>query len=241
MNGGAEHGPTGAGAPDRPRPLWPVHLGLLVGLLVLVAGAGCSKDGKSTRPGGGATAETLTAQGWAAFATGEYGDALTSFDQAIAKDAEHGPAYVGAGWARLVSAQSVGDLRGAVSSFGTAAGLGETGADALGGRAAARLAIGGDDLPGAISDAAAALSAAPDFVFEYRPSFDATDLRLIEAFAQAARARYAEALAAADLVAPSGIDAADADTWVVGGETCDTFAQAVLAYLQQLSDSECTE
>lgn len=210
-------------------------------LLVALLGAGCGQDDKSTRPGGGSTAAELTEQGWAAFTEGRYDDALDSFDQAIAKDAGHGPAYVGAGWAKLESAQSDQDLRGAVGSFGTAAVLGQTGADAIGGRAAARLALGAGELSGAAADAAFALNAAPAFVFEHRPSFDADDLHLIVAFAQAACARYAEALAAADLVAPSGIDPTNPGSWRVGGETYATFALAVLAHLAALSDSECSE
>jgi len=213
---------------------------LLFIALAALAGHGCSKDDKSTHPSG-ATAAELTEQGWEAFTAGRYADALSSFDQALAKDAEHGPAQAGAGWAKLESAQSQENLRDAVSSFSAAVALGETGADVLGGRAAARLAIGANELPGAISDAGLALSASPDFAFEHRPSFNADDLRLITAFAQAARARYAEALAAADQVAPSGIDPADAATWVIGGEVLGTFAQAVLAYLSELSDSECTD
>jgi len=206
-------------------------------LLVFVLGAGCGDEGKSSRPGAGATAVELTEQGWAAFTEGRYDDALKCFEQAIAKDAGHGPAQVGAGWTKLESAQSDHDMRSAVDSFNAAAAAGETGADALGGRAAARLALGAAEWPGAAADAAFALSAAPAFVFEHRPSFTAADLHLIIAFAHAARARYAEALAEADLVTPSGINPADAGTWLVGGEACATFAQAVLAHLEALSSS----
>lgn len=210
-------------------------------LLAAVLVAGCGREDKSTRPSGGATAAELTEQGWAAFAEGRYGEALSFFDQAIAKDAAHGPAHVGAGWARLEAAQEDQDLRDAVGSFSAAAALGQTGADALGGRAAARLALGAEELTGAAADAALALAAAPEFVFEHRPSFAADDLRLIVAFAQAARARYVEALAAADLVAPSGLDPTKPITWAVGGEAYATFAQAVLANLSALADAECSE
>ncbi len=213
---------------------------LVLALFAVASAPGCGKDDGPSRPAP-TTAAGLTAQGWEAFAGGDYTAALAAFEQAIDLDAQHGPAHLGAGWARLAGGQATEDFEAAVMSFDTAAASGETGAEMLGGRAAARLALGGAALPAAVSDAAAALDAAPDFVFAQRPSFDAADLHLIVAFAEVARARYADAMAAADGVAPSGIDPSDPSTWVVGGQACSTYAQAALARLAQLSDSECTE
>lgn len=227
-------------------PLGSGHLWLsLVALAILVVlaagvGAGCGKDDPS--PGSHTpTAATLTERGWDAFADGDYAQALSAFEQAIVMDAEHGPAHLGAGWAHLAGGRADEDFQAAVTRFDSAAHLGETGAEMLGGRAAAHLALGGDALPAAAADAAAAWGASPDFIFAQWPSFDAADLHLIAAFAEVARARYAEALAVADEVAPSGIDAADPGTWVVGTETCATFARAVLARLEELSESEAEQ
>jgi hypothetical protein len=128
-------------------------------------------------------------------------------------------------------------FRAAVSTFDAALERGQTGADVHGGRAAAKLAVGGsDDLAGAAQEAQAALAAFPDFVFAHRTSFDVRDLHLIAAFAEAGRGgRFTEARVEADQVLSSGILAGNPQTWTVDGVTYPTFETAVLAWLHKLS------
>lgn len=208
---------------------------LLIAALVVVSLGGCGGgDSNPSRPADPTVAE-LVARGWTQFSAGDFAAALADFDAAIARDASHGPAHVGQGWARLQLATTSSAANAAASSFGTALGLGASGPEVRAGRAAASLAVGGASLVQAVTDAAAARQASPQFQFTRRPSFDHRDLLLIEAFAQAARNDLAAALVAANLVAPSGIDANSAASWVVDGQTYGSFGAAVLAYLHKLS------
>ena len=107
----------------------------------------------------------------------------------------------------------------------------------MGGRAAARLGQGGSQsLADAANDAQSALNSNSNFVFSYRTSFNSKDLKLIKSFAKAELGQFAEALAAADEIADSGIEQGNQSTWVVGGKTYDKFETAVLAYLNKLSN-----
>jgi hypothetical protein len=204
-----------------------------VALLVL-GGCGGGDGGNPSRPVE-LTVDELTARGWSRFTAGDFSGALADFDTAIGRDATHGPAHVGRGWTRLQLATTTATAADAVASFGTAIGLGASGPEVRAGRAAASLAVGGGSLDQAIADAVAARQASPQFQFTHRPSFDHRDLRLIEAFAQVGRNDLASALAAADAIEPSGIDAGNAASWTVDGQTYGSFGAAVLAHLHKLS------
>jgi hypothetical protein len=182
------------------------------------------------------TPATLTAEGWVAFEAGDFDLAIRRFDAAIGLSAHYGPAYIGRGWVLLSRATTAEAFRAAVSSFDDAVRLGQTGADVHGGRAAARLALGGADLVGAVQEARAGLAASPDFVFPHRTSFDFRDLHLIAAFAEAGRGgRFSAARDEANQVEDSGIRLADPQTWTVDGVRYPTFEAAVLAWLHKLS------
>ena len=211
---------------------------LAVGLLIALAGAcvagvitGCGGKDKVTKP-----PQPPTAEGWAAFEAGNLAVALQKFEAAIVIDPQYGPAYTGRGWAELTQATTTEAFRAAASSFDAAVQYGQTGAEVYGGRAAARLALGGGDLGGAIQDAQAALAASPGFVFEHRNSFDARDLHLIAAFAEAGLGgAFTEARDDGDQVQASGIRLGEPQTWTVDGVGYPTFETAVLAWLQKLS------
>lgn len=132
-------------------------------------------------------------------------------------------------------AVSVSGMQEAAADFVSALSRGQTGAYVQAGRAAASLGAGGSALDAAVTQAQDALDSQPTFAFEHRTSFDWRDLRLIQAFALAAQGHFDNALAAADAVADSGIDDADAGTWVVGGTTYPNYLGAVLAHLHALS------
>lgn len=182
------------------------------------------------------TAEEYTDRGWVRFEVADFSRALDDFNAAIFLDATHGPANIGQGWTRLSQANSLNSMRGAVGPFGDALENDEEGADVLAGRAAAYLGSGNPFLGLAVDDAQAALAADEDFVFTHRPSFDAQDVRLIEAFANACQGNYSGALEAADMVLDSGILESDPDTWVVDGTTFGSFNGAVLAHLFKVSE-----
>ena len=182
------------------------------------------------------TAEELTAEGWVRFEAGDFAGAAQKFDEAIALDADHGPAYVGKGWTRLSTATDATVFEQATLVFDGAIARGEAGADARGGRAASLLARGGALLPEAAQDAILARQADGQFVFEHRTSFDVKDLNLLEAFAEAGRGRFTEARNAADRISPSGIVVGAPGTWIVDGVTYPTFDAAVLGYLHKMSN-----
>jgi len=206
-------------------------------LMLMTTVVGCGGDGGGSKPDVPATAAAYTERGWGRFEAGDFDGALSDFDDALGLETNYGPAYLGQGWSRLSLATSNTSKQLATASFDSALAHGQSVEDCLSGRAAAYLGVGGNpSYISAISDALLALQSSPDFVFAHRNSFDATDLKLIIAFAYAAQDHLPAALSAADEVADSGIQQGDSGTWVVGGESYDSFKGAVLAHLQKLSD-----
>jgi tetratricopeptide (TPR) repeat protein len=178
----------------------------------------------------------FTNEGWTAFEAGNLDLALEKFNAAIGLDAQYGPAYTGRGWVQLSRATAAGDFSTAVASFDAAVARGEGGGDVLGGRAAARLALGGDNLAEAVQDAETALAGTPAFVFAHRVTFDYRDLHLVAAFAEAGRGgRFPQARTHADQVQASNITQGNPQSWTVDGVTYPTFEAAVLAWLHKMS------
>ncbi|MCK4305493.1 MAG: hypothetical protein KAY24_14750 [Candidatus Eisenbacteria sp.] len=220
----------------RPGRFWAVYLG--AGLASLFLLVGCSEDDPAG-PDPRSTAAELTEQGWTQFEQGDLAGALSSFDDAIEVYSSYGPAYVGQGWTYLAQGASNSDFESALSSYDTAISEGEEGAEILGGRAAANLALSGESsLDAAVTDAQSARVWDSNFIFEHRTSFNASDLFLIESFALAAQGYFPAALAAADSVETSGIQEASSATWVVDSQEFTSFAEAVLAHLMKVSEQE---
>ena len=228
--------PTGAVHPMKRRPILATLLAACVLAALLLSGCrGDDDDSSPLTPTTPDTAAAYTTRGWERFGAANFSDALADFNAAIQLDATYGEAHTGQGWTRLSLATSPVSMNTAVVSFDNAIDNEENGADVLAGRAAANLGVGGASLDNAVDDAQAALTADAAYVFSHRTSFNALDLHLIDAFAQAARANFSEALTAADLVLDSGIEQDDAGTWVVDGTTYDSFNGAVLAHLHKVS------
>lgn len=212
------------------------RLALLCGALVLFSALGaCGKREKVTPPDDNLTPIERVSRGWQSFSAGNFDSAVSDFSAAVNDSAGYADAHLGLGWARLSRATGAQEISNAISSFDAAVNLGLN-ADAKSGRAAARLAQGGTSLASAISDASAALLASPNFAFAHRAGFDAKDLHLIAAFAQAGQQQYAAALSEANAVQASGIQSGNPSTWTVDGVTLPSFPTAVLAYLNKLSN-----
>jgi len=211
-------------------------LGLFV-VLALLAGqlVGCGGDDTTDPPSGPNTAAEFTQRGWERFTSGNLSGAASDFTAALGLDAGYGPALAGRAWTQLAQAASAASMQTAVTSFNAAVTAGEDDAYVIAGRAAAYLGAG--TYATAVTDAQAALTAEPTFVFSYRNSFDRNDLYLIIAFAQAGQGNLGPALLAADAVSDSGIEESSPATWVVNSVTYTTFAGAVLAHLQAVSNS----
>lgn len=71
----------------------PFILFLLLSLLIL----GCSSDSETVS----ATAVTHTQQGWSAYNSGNYTQALLNFERALNSDPEYADAHNGVGWSHL--------------------------------------------------------------------------------------------------------------------------------------------
>lgn len=211
-----------------------VPAALLLGLL-LAGGCGGGDDDGPTTPTGPSTAAEYTARGWERYEAGDYDGAAGDFTTAIDRDATWGEAHAGAGWTQLAVAVSAPAMEQAAVHFVAALNYGENGAYVQAGRAAASLGAGGSALTAAVTQAQAALDAAPTFEFEHRASIDWRDLHLIQAFAHAAQGHFDSALAATAAITDGGIDENDPDTWEVGGLTYPTYLGAVLAHLHSLS------
>lgn len=204
--------------------------------VVATVGGGCSSDDSTpTQPTGPSGASGYTERGWERYESGDFDGALSDFAAALDRDATYGEAYAGRGWTQLAQATSVSAMQAAGNSFVSAESNGDSGAYVQVGRAAASLGSAGTMLATAVTQARAALETDPGFVFEHRTSITAIDVRLIEAFAQAAQGNFDAALIAADQVSDSGIDASQSATWQVGDEVYASYVGAVLAHLHALS------
>lgn len=209
---------------------------LAVGAVAWAAFASCGKRDRVSPPTDDLTPIQLVDRGWDKFESGDLDGALVDFTQAAADSATYADAHLGLGWTRLGRALSSNDMAAAAAELTTAENLGAPSADVKAGRACASLGQGSQGFASAIADAQAARAASPSFVFSHRGSFDVIDLRLVEAKALAGQASYANALTVANQISPSGIQEGSPSTYLVDGVTLPSFATAVLAYLQKLSN-----
>jgi hypothetical protein len=206
-----------------------------IGVSCLLAIAGCGEDDPEKPV---LDAAELTAMGWSEFESGDLSAAAGFFSQALERDLDHVPAHVGQGWSRLGLAASAGGLELALESLDEALDRDSTNVDAHAGRAAVLLALGGARLQAAITSASAARTLAPEYSFTHRPSFGVADLHLIEAFAHAGNGDWNEALRAGERLLASGLRADEPQTWIVEGTPYMTWGDAVLGFLEMLSNEE---
>ena len=209
-------------------------LSLAVCALVSACGSDDNTPAELTVP---TTANEFTDRAWTRFESGDFNGALADFNDALVLENTHGGAHAGLGWTRFQLATDPIAMQTAKASFDQAIAAGETAAYILAGRSALNLGLGGSFLPAAVDDAQAAGVADPGFVFAHRAGFNTVDLHLVVAFAEAAQGNLPAALIACNAVTESGINAGDAGTWTVAGLTYTSFDGAVLAFLQQLSNT----
>jgi tetratricopeptide (TPR) repeat protein len=212
---------------------WSERVALVV--VLLVSACGEERETVITPPPPEPTAEELVAAGWAEFERDDLGEAFAHFAEAIEKEPGWAPPYVGAGWSGFELATDEEQLLAALDYLDRAIEREPLDTEAHAGRAAVLLALCPDSLAASVVAAGTVREMSPDFVFSHRPSFDHKDLILVEAFAQAAQGKLAEALAAADEVEQSGIREDESETWLVDGAWQRSFADAVLARLRELS------
>ena len=205
---------------------------LLVMPILLALTSNCGKSKKGTEPE--VSAEELAGEGWGLFESDDFSDAKAKFGQAIAKDTAYADAYNGRGWCNAFI-----DLEDeAISDFDAANIKGLSKPDAYAGLAA--IYVGDQEFQSATANAKSALSMDPTYQFSHRTSIDYLDLHLI--LAQAYYGLGGEYLDSAqqevDYLNPgNNLNPADPLTWVVGGVTYHTYAEALLKEIQRLEES----
>jgi tetratricopeptide (TPR) repeat protein len=198
-------------------------------LLLLFAVTACGESGT-----GGPTAAEKIAEGWTAFEAEDFATAYNSFVEAISLKPVNAEAHHGLGWARLM----LGELSQAQSSFNSANNYGLSGPDADAGLAFVYRDL--PDLNQAITKARAVLAASSSWSFSHRTSVDWHDLRLVIAQCsyRLGEGTFDDAQAELDILDPdNGLDDAVSGTWVVGGITYGTYAEALLMALEALEST----
>lgn len=202
----------------------------VISIALLIAAAACEKKTTDTGP----DVEELISLGWEAFEAGDMESAYTYFYDAIAADSDDPEARHGMGWIQLMES----DLEAALSAFDRAQyfELQHFGAEV-------GLAIVYRDLPEysfAITSANTVLGSIPAYVFPHMTSVDWKDLRLIVAQCsyRLGESYFDDAQAEVDILDPdNGLDPSSSSTWVVGGVTYATYAEALLMAIEALADT----
>jgi tetratricopeptide (TPR) repeat protein len=165
------------------------------------------------------TAASLTSKGWTEFDGGDYHDAITKFNEALALDAGYAEAHCGLGWAyaRLDS------LNKALNALSQCISHGMTDADPYAGKAPVYRDLKPPQFTQAISSAATALSKDSDYVFDHYQSFDWRDLHLIKAQSYYGLAQYTNAKGEVDALGGISLD-----------PESDTFEEDLAAEIERL-------
>jgi tetratricopeptide (TPR) repeat protein len=155
---------------------------ILIILLTFVSS--CKED--ATSPG--QTSDELTGSGWSEYESGNYQNALSSFNKAIEKDTSFTEAYNGAGWANA----KLSNLDDAYASFNNCLRYSSQHLDAKAGLAFVLNAQ--KHYSSAITRAIEVLTASPNWIFAHNSTIDASDLHLIIAESYFALANYSSSL-----------------------------------------------
>jgi len=166
-------------------------------------------------------APDLVGAGWTAFESGDFDEAGTRFESAIARDPADNEAHNGLGWANLRR----GLLDEAAANFDVALANGFSGADANAGRTIALRDLQPADYQGSIDAAVAALAIDGAFVFVHDTNLDWMDLRLIMAQSYFALGEYGNANAQVGLIGGT-----------MQNPALPTFVTDLLAELDRLGD-----
>jgi tetratricopeptide (TPR) repeat protein len=166
-------------------------IGVLLLLAVTVAGCG---GGGTSGPEGEPTGQELVAEGWEAFESADWTEALARFQAALSADTVPVDAYSGLGWTYA----SVDSLRLALGFFDAAIGAGDPTADPYAGKAIVLRESAPPDYAGAVIAATEALVRSPRYRFAHDETFDWRDLHLLLAQCSFALTWYEEAGAHVD-------------------------------------------
>ncbi len=214
-------------------------------LTLLLAFAGCEHESDDIPDGPAITIPGLIEEGWEAYNSGDYDEAVNIFSEAAYADAKSLEAYLGIGYAftqrnELVRAdQNLGNVINLSTVILTEGVITEEDsihlcAEAYAGLAAADLASG--DFQSALDNAEMCLAYLPDFDHRWIGSLDAQKVRVIMAEAYYGNDEYAEAMFVIDEITGSFISGSaelntetetstvvlEQDTWMTGIATLNT-------------------
>jgi tetratricopeptide (TPR) repeat protein len=184
---------------------------------MMLGGCGTSDEGNGPTP-----PSTHVDRGWEAFEAGDFADAESHFEAAIAEDLANSEAHNGLGWTNM----KLDDLQEALTSFDAALTHGFIGADPHAGKAILLRDLEPVDYAAAITSANSALGIESDYVFAHDADLDWKDLRLVLAQSHFALGAY---------------DEANSQVGTLGGNEQDpassTFVEDLLAEIERLGET----
>jgi tetratricopeptide (TPR) repeat protein len=172
----------------------------------------------------------LTLAGWTHYSDGQFTQALSDFQDALAENPDCFDAHTGLGW----SYAKLDSLEDAVSSFEAALAIRNAFLDALAGLAMVSSAL--NDHQEVIDSASAVLDRVGNgYVFRRDPNVTSIDLRLVLANSYVETEEFGLAQEQVDILNPdNGLDPDDPDSWWVDGTQYLTYEEALLVELQRL-------
>lgn len=176
-----------------------------------------------------ASTTDMIQNGWDLFEEGKYELALRQFTDAVYKNPNNEGGYHGKGWCYLLLNQPVN----AIDNFYQAISRGNQTLDPVAGLAAAFLANA--NYADAIIKGETVLAANVNYYFEHEPMINFQDIRLILAMAYYHEGRLSDAQQQVNFLDPTNtLNAADPSSWVVDQKTYNSYAEALMALIDQL-------
>jgi len=166
---------------------------------------------------------------WEYFEMDNYQMAYTKFESVLAMDAENIEAYDGLAWCSLL----LNDIASAITDFETALAMGDTCLDTHAGLAGAYIAA--DEFESAISKANYVVDTNPNYSFEHKPQINYLDMHLILAMAYFHLGDFENSYQHILILDPNiRVDENNAQSWVYNQQQFDSYAEVLMAIIDDL-------
>lgn len=179
----------------------------------------------------------LVDQAWSFFEFGDYQQAEIVFSDAIGTLPDRGEAYMGRGWSQLLLDQALDGM----SDLSAAQERSVQSTDLLAGFCIVEYDL--EYYIDAIASATTVLSIEPQYSFQYLPSIDHCDIRLIRASSHFALGEnhFPQAVAdvnelASSVGIPVSLNTEEPSSWIVSGEAFASIAAALARALELLAE-----
>ena len=203
------------------------QLACILGLLLLLA-TSCGEEKEEI---------DLVARGWELFEAKDYEGALASFDEAISSGYKLAEAYLGAGWSNLLLENISDAIEACNNALDEGYSKPEDAYCALCIAYLATLATS-TEAQKAASYADSVLSIDPHYTFSHLTAVNYLDVHLVRAEAYLYLGDYAKVQESLDVLDPdNGLDPEDSNTWVVDGQSYNTYLEALIAEIEYVRPS----